>query len=112
MKVSKAINQISLEIRGLGLPMPVREYRFHLVRKWRFDMAWPDYMVALEYEGGLYVPGGGGHQSIDGFTKDCVKYTEASLHGWRVIRVCRPHLDSGEYLDWIKRALEAKTPAG
>jgi len=38
-------------------PEPVREYRFHPKRKWRFDFAWPDCQVAVEIEGGVWRAG-------------------------------------------------------
>ena len=67
-----------------GLPEPEREYRFHNVRKWRFDFSWPDYMVAVEIEGGTHVRGR--HNRGRGFTEDCYKYNAAALQGWTVLR--------------------------
>lgn len=37
---------------------------------------------------------------------DCEKYAEAVLAGWRVIRVTSTHVNSGEALEWIRRALQ------
>lgn len=34
--VAVLINQV----RGRGLPEPRREYHFHAVRRWRFDLDW------------------------------------------------------------------------
>ena len=59
---------------------PVREYRFHPERKWRFDFAWPLYQLAVEIEGR------GRHQSFGGFEKDAEKYNAAAKLGWRVFR--------------------------
>lgn len=36
------------QVRAAGLPAPVTEHRFHPVRRWRFDFAWPDEHLALE----------------------------------------------------------------
>ena len=69
----------------LRLPEPVKEYRFHLVRKWRFDAAWPKYKIAVEYEG--IVCNKSGHTTLPGYEKDCRKYTKASILGWRIIRI-------------------------
>ena len=33
------------------------EYRFHPVRRWRFDFANPEYKVAIEFEGGIWAAG-------------------------------------------------------
>jgi very-short-patch-repair endonuclease len=65
-------------------PAPVTQHRFLTDRQFRFDFAWPQYKVAVEIEGGIY--GKGGHNSINGFIKDCEKYNQAVLAGWRVLR--------------------------
>jgi very-short-patch-repair endonuclease len=67
-----------------GHAEPVREYAFALPRRFRFDFAWPEKMLAVEIEGGLY--SGGRHTRISGFIKDCEKYNLAALAGWRVLR--------------------------
>lgn len=33
---------------------PVREYKFHPSRRWKFDFCWPDRMIAVETEGKCY----------------------------------------------------------
>lgn len=68
-----------------GLPTPITEHRFHPVRKWRFDYAWPDRKIALEVEGGMW--SGGRHNHASGFFKDMEKYNAAACLGWRVLRV-------------------------
>ena len=70
-----------------GLPAPVREHRFHPVRKFRFDYAWPDAQVALEVEGGVWT--GGRHTRGTGFLRDMEKYNHAAVRGWYVVR-CTP----------------------
>lgn len=67
-----------------GLSEPVREYRFHPTRKWRFDVAFPDVLVCVEIEG--MTPAGGRHQRWGGFRNDVEKYREAALLGWTVLR--------------------------
>ena len=46
----------------------VKEYKFHPVRKWRFDYAIPEHKIALEVEGGVWT--GGRHTSPKGFLGD------------------------------------------
>jgi hypothetical protein len=71
----------------MGLPQPEAEYRFHPVRRWLFDFAWPAHgKVALEVEGGTWLQGGGRHNRAAGYAKDCEKYNSAALLGWRVFR--------------------------
>jgi len=61
----------------------VREYRFHPVRRWRFDFAFEG-KIAAEIEGGTYSRGR--HTRGSGFIKDCEKYNTAAAMGWRVFR--------------------------
>lgn len=63
---------------------PIPEYRFSLQRKWRIDYAWPDYMIALEIEGGIYI--GGRHINPKGYLKDLEKYNKMCEEGWQLLR--------------------------
>lgn len=92
-----------LYIRANELPLPEREYKFHPKRKWLFDFCYPDLMLAIEVEGGTRK--GGRHSRHDGYTKDCEKYNEALILGYRVIRVTSDHVYNGAAIDWIRRAL-------
>lgn len=67
-----------------GMPEPVREHYFALPRRWRFDLAFPDYRVAIEIEGGVYVAGR--HARGAGYEKDTEKYNTATVLGWLVLR--------------------------
>lgn len=73
----------ALEVRGL--PRPEREWKFDTKRRWRFDYAWPQQMIALEVEGGVWT--GGRHTRGAGFLKDIEKYNGAAVLGWRLLRV-------------------------
>lgn len=94
---------MALHIRANNLPEPEREYRFAPPRRWRFDFAWPAAMLALEVEGGVWSTGG--HTSGKGFTDDCEKYNEATIRGWRVLRVTGQQVKSGAAVDWLRRAM-------
>ena len=75
-----------------GLPEPDFEFQFHPTRKWRFDVAWPVWMLAIEFEG-LVFQGGGRHQRMEGYTRDCEKYNQAVKGGWRVLRYTQKNRD-------------------
>lgn len=86
-----------------GLPEPMREHRFHPVRKWRFDFAWPDRMLAVEIEGGAF--SGGRHTRGVGFQSDCEKYNAAVLSGWRVFRFTSQQVMNGAAVAIAQQAL-------
>lgn len=92
-----------LQIRADGLPAPVREYRFHPERKWRFDLCWPDRMLGVECEGATWV--NGRHTTGAGFEKDCEKINAAQLMGYRVLRYTRRMVETGSAVDGIRIAL-------
>lgn len=83
----------------------VRELRFHPTRKWRFDLAQPGILLAVEVEGGVFVAGR--HTRGKSFEADCEKYAEALILGWDVLRVTPDQVRRGEALSWIERAMEA-----
>lgn len=102
---SELEESMALQMRAVGLPEPVREYRFHPPRRWRFDFAWPDRMLALEVEGATWARGR--HTRGSGFALDCSKYNQAVLDGWRVLRVTGEMVGSGEALGLVERAVGA-----
>lgn len=63
----------------------LKEFKFHSKRKWRFDAAWPEKMIAVEFEGGIWT--NGRHTRGKGYENDCEKYNNALLLGWRVFRL-------------------------
>lgn len=95
------------QLRAVGLDVGLeRELVFHPTRKWRFDFAWPREKVALEVDGGVFT--GGRHTRSTGFQEDCVKFNEAALLGWSVLRVTTTHVGSGVALRWVEKMMGAK----
>ncbi|MBA4349509.1 MAG: hypothetical protein C0415_05935 [Thermodesulfovibrio sp.] len=82
---------------------PIAEYRFHPVRKWKFDFAFPDKLIAVEYEG--IFSNKSRHTGLTGYTKDCEKYSEAAILGWRILRITAPMLRNGMAFNLIERIL-------
>ena len=95
-------------IAAAGLPEPEHEYRFHETRRWRFDRAWADRMLAVEVEGVTYGEGGR-HQRPAGMAADCVKYNTATLAGWRVLRFTGAQVRDGTAIDTLCRAIHIDT---
>ena len=86
-----------------GLPKPVAEHRFAPPRRWRFDHAWPDHLLALEVQGGLFVQGR--HSRGAALLKEHEKLNEAAAQGWRVLFTTPKDLESTTTLDLLRRAL-------
>jgi len=82
----------------------VAEYRFHPVRRFKFDYAFPDKLLAIEYEG---IKGKSRHTTMTGYTRDCEKYNLATTMGWRILRYTA--LNYHEVLIDLPLALKAKT---
>ena len=84
-----------------GFDLPVQEFCPKLVhddkvRKWRFDIAWPEYKIAVEVEGGVYTSGR--HTRGVGYEMDLRKYNAAALCGWLVFRATPQMLE----LEWAE----------
>jgi very-short-patch-repair endonuclease len=89
-----------------NLPVPVREYKFHPVRKWRIDYCWPDpnFLLAIEIEGGVWQAGR--HTRGSGFVNDMEKYNAMAEFGWTLLRYEPKHID----FDQIKRVYLSMIP--
>ena len=63
-----------------------REFKFHPVRRWRFDFVLlpVSLKIAIEVEGGVWSRGR--HTRGAGYIGDMEKYIEAALMGWTVLR--------------------------
>ncbi len=82
-----------------GIPEPEHdneacEFAKELGRKMRFDMCWPDRWLAVEIEGGIYLPTSGRHNRGVGFEADAMKYNLAALLGWTVLRFGPKEIES------------------
>lgn len=92
------------QIQCAGIITPEGEYRFAPPRKWRFDLCWPDKLISVEVAGNVY--GYGRHQRPDGFERDCEKYSEAAIRGYRLLHFTTAMVKDGRALALVKRALQ------
>ena len=104
---------VVLERAGLG--GFDREVRFHLQRQWKLDFFWRRERVGLEVEGlNRFADHPGQHRSVEGFTDNCIKYSEAAIAGVLLVRVTTAHVEDGATADdctmvrLVRRALEAR----
>jgi len=85
------------------LPTPEFEYVFHPDRKWRFDIAFPDFLLYIEVQGGIWIAGG--HNRGAQMLKDWEKYNAATELGWRPL-FCQPKdVCTAAFADQIKASL-------
>lgn len=66
------------QFEAAGLPA-VPEFRFAPPRKWAFDFAFPDLLLAIEIEGI-------DHRKKNRYARDLTKYNTAARRGWCLLR--------------------------
>jgi very-short-patch-repair endonuclease len=98
--MSELENTLLFQIKAYKIPPPIQEYRFHAVRRWRFDFVWPERKLAVEIEGGTWT--GGRHTTGKGFEEDSLKYDEAMRAGWNVYRCTSGMVKSGRAIETIE----------
>ncbi|EKO3894347.1 hypothetical protein P0F23_001752 [Vibrio metschnikovii] len=100
-------------VKSLGLCVPEPEFRFKGLcgkRRWRFDFAYPDLMIAIEIEGGIYTKGR--HTRGKGYEADCEKYNTATAMGWKVFRFTTGMVNSGQAVSVIEKILKSHKSEG
>lgn len=119
-------------IEDNNFPCPEKQHKFHPDRRWRFDFAYPGFMVAIEIEGGMYsqrvichncktpvmkrlkngalVPvfSGGRHLTAKGFAGDRVKYNTATQMGWEVYSLTSDMLKNGYAIELLEEIIKRK----
>lgn len=94
---------LAFQVRASGLDAPDRQVKFHPARRFRFDLAWPALLVYCEVDGGVWVQGR--HTRGAGYIRDTEKFNEATVLGWRGLRVVPDQIKTGKALEWIKQTL-------
>ena len=81
------------------------EYQFAPPRRWRWDFAWPDKRVAVEFDGGQWAAFGGRHNR----DSDRDKLNHGAAAGWRVLRFSNQQWDADPLacMRLVSAALEA-----
>lgn len=103
MTTSELEAMFEFQLRAvLGVTDFVREYKFHPVRKFRFDFAWPERKIAVEIDGGTW--NHGRHVSGAGFARDAVKSNLAVLDGWRVFHFDSKMVENTEAIEFMREA--------
>ena len=92
--------ELDRQLRLAGIEDQELEYRFTVERKWRFDIAWPKRMFAVEVDGAV-------HRIKSRFKADLEKHQAAFRFNWRVLRVSPAQVISGEALQMVTDTLHA-----
>ena len=116
MKKNEAADALVKQIEMNELPIPQREYHFaprdtdgKPLRRWRFDLAWPVQLLAVEIDGSMFT--GGRHGGQPSAVRDIEKRQAAAVMGWRVIPMTPQQAISGDGVEMIGAALRpAKFP--
>lgn len=103
MTTSELVDTLLWQMKAAGVEPAQTEWRFHPRRRWRFDLAWPDRLLAVEVDGGTW--NGGRHTTGSGIEADSEKFSEAAAFGWRVMRLTKWMVLSGTGLEMVERAL-------
>jgi len=125
MTKSELEAELLFQVQAVGLPEPEREHRFGAVavgpgkglrkrleaaglKDWRFDLAWPPAMVAVEVQGGTWTKGA--HVRGARYRDDCEKLNAGQLLGWTVLWCTSGMVRDGSALAAVERALAAREP--
>jgi hypothetical protein len=95
-------------IQAHGLPAPQTEFQFLPDRKFRADYCWPEAMVIVEKNGGIFRGGKsvmGGHSAGAGILRDMEKSNLAQLAGWTYLQFTPGQLHSGAAMPVLKDVL-------
>jgi hypothetical protein len=91
-----------------------REFKFHPVRKWRFDWFLPDQTssgckgIAVEYDGFLAGRRAGpnvSHSGVENILRDSEKINEAQAMGIRVFRANAKNCGDGTFYELLSKVL-------
>jgi len=123
-KGKRAAQELAAQVADVFMVTPVLEYRFAAeiaggtgkgvqdrvkaigLKDWRLDFAIPEYKIAVEFEGGTFVKGGGRHNRGMGAINDMAKYNAATVHGWRVLRYTHTHHKLSQIMGDLARIIQ------
>lgn len=104
MSISGWESNLAFQCKAVGLPEPTLEHYFAKPRRWRFDLAWLEFMLAAEVDGGIWT--NGRHTRGKGYEADCEKICRAGVLGWRVLRFPVSWVKSGRAVGILGEALK------
>ena len=100
-RVSHLEEKFAYQIKAVGIPTPIREFKFHPDRKWRFDFYW-ETGWAVEINGGGW-QGGGHNRNPIKLWENYEKYNAAMEMGIRVLLYTGTQVDNGIAVQQVQR---------
>jgi len=109
--------EILMREAGLPEPTPQAPLGRAIGRRWTVDFWWPEYVLAVEVEGGIWGDGtgarcrscgrayGGSHGRPQAIERDIEKHNALTLQGAILLRVTEKTISSGDAVDLIAAAL-------
>jgi len=95
-------DEMDRQLREAGITDFERNVKFIPGRRFEADFYWPHLKLALEVDGGIWLPKGG-HTSGEGYTKDRERDIEALLHGIITVRVTSTQVNNGYAIEKFKK---------
>ena len=72
---------------------------------WRFDVFIPEYGIAIEFEGGMFIQGR--HSRGLGAISDMRKYNAAQVNGYKVLRYTHTHHKYSDVMSDLARIIQS-----
>lgn len=95
--------EFAFVLKAHGIGGYHRQFRFHPVRKWAADFAWPVSRFIVDIDGMLFKPGPGGHTSPAGIRRDYERDLAAMALGYRVLRLTSEMIESPEVIAVVRQ---------
>jgi len=92
------------QVRLAGLPLPERQVGLVPGRRYKHDFYWPSARLAVEINGGTWVPGMA-HSGGAGLERDYEKAALTALQGVWTLFVSGRQVRSGQALAWLEALL-------
>lgn len=105
-RVNRGEQDFAFHCRSQNLPAFHQQYQFarSMGRKFTSDFCWPDYMLIVEINGGVWMAGGA-HSMPSKIEGDYVKHQYAALLGYFVLPFTPQDVRSGHAIEWTMRTL-------
>ena len=94
-------SQLDVAVRAGRIPHYVTQWRGIPGRKFAFDFAWPDWHLALEVQGGTWMPNRSGHSTGSGLQHGYEKQSLAAIHRIYTMACDAVQIKKGLALDWV-----------